>query len=160
FVDYPLKVSNVLRTTGLLFSFHAMLGYAWAQIAGLFSKPSGDELSMGDAYIQQFGKVLYETFFKRYSEKVWGRDCRELSADWVAQRTKGLSILTAVRDALFKPKEKVQSLIENFKYPKLGYMRIPLRMAEVIAQNRGAVRLEQAVTAVVHENKTVKHIVV
>jgi protoporphyrinogen oxidase len=64
-------------------------------------------------------------FFRRYTEKVWGKPCEELSADWVAQRSKGLSIWTVRGRALSNRKSNVQSLIEEFMYPRDGYMRIP-----------------------------------
>ncbi|MBI1745731.1 MAG: FAD-dependent oxidoreductase [Acidobacteria bacterium] len=159
FFDYPIKIKNVLKNAGLIYSLRAMLGYARAQIAELIN-PTDDGLSMEDAYTKQFGWVLYETFFKRYSEKVWGRDCRELSADWVAQRTKGLSVFVALRQALFKSRQSVESLIEHFKYPKLGYIRISERLRDVLLENGGELQLDQTVTTVVHEEKAIRHIVV
>src|SRR6185437_16597398 len=93
--------------------------------------------NMKDAYTAQFGSTLYEMFFRRYTEKVWGKPCEELSADWVSQRSNGLSIMSVIADVLFKPKEKAESLIETFMYPQDGYMRIPERMAEDIVSRGG-----------------------
>jgi protoporphyrinogen oxidase len=106
--------------------------------------------NMKDAYTSQFGTKLYEMFFRRYTEKVWGRPCEELSADWVSQRSKGLSIVSVITDVLFKPKEKAESLIETFMYPRDGYMRIPERMAEDIISRGGIVKLNARVTRVVY----------
>src|SRR5262249_15220176 len=88
-------------------------------------------------YVLQFGSVLYEMFFRRYSEKVWGRPCEELSADWVSQRSRGFSIWTLVRESLLGKDKEVVSLIDSFMYPRDGYGRIPERMAEDV-RNRGS----------------------
>ena len=87
-------------------------------------------VSMEDAYIDQFGRTLYELFFQRYSEKVWGLPCSEMSGDWVTQRSKGMSLVTAVKDAIVPSKGKVVSLIDNFMYPKYGFGRFSERMAD------------------------------
>jgi protoporphyrinogen oxidase len=85
-------------------------------------------------------------FFRRYSEKVWGRPCEELSADWVSQRSKGLSIWTLVREALVGSNRQVTSLIDNFMYPRDGYVRIPERMAEDVRSFGNEVLLGAGVT--------------
>ena len=74
---------------------------------------------MEDAYIDQFGPTLYELFFQRYSEKVWGLPCDQMSGDWVSQRSKGMSLVTAVKDAVVPSKGKVVSLIDEFMYPRV-----------------------------------------
>ncbi len=76
---------------------------------------------MEDAYIDQFGPTLYKLFFKNYSEKVWGLPCDQMSGDWVTQRSKGMSIVTAVKDAVVPSKGAVVSLIDEFMYPKYGF---------------------------------------
>ena len=74
--------------------------------------------------VNQFGRKLYGIFFKTYTEKVWGMDCKDISADWAAQRIKGLSLASAVKNAVFPPKKGdkyvIKTLINSFSYPRLG----------------------------------------
>ena len=144
---YPISIKNVLKNAGLFTSFHAMMSYALSAVRDLFrrSPPANIE----DAYCRQFGPKLFEMFFRRYTEKVWGRPCSELSADWVTQRTKGLSIMTAIRDALLKSKDVI-SLIDQFVYPRLGYERICIRMAEDITSSAGHVLLSSPVRSLTY----------
>jgi protoporphyrinogen oxidase len=149
YFSYPISIKNVLGNAGVFTSTHAVMSYLLAQAKGLMS----DEppLNMEDAYVKQFGRKLYEMFFKNYSEKVWGTSCREVSADWVEQRTKGLSIFTALRDALAGSTGRVASLVEEFLYPRFGYGRISERMAEDIVAGGGQVLLKHKVLSVVHD---------
>jgi len=148
FFLYPVKISNVLKNAGIFQCIAAVFSYGMAQLRyGVFKKPV---VTMQEAFEMQFGHVLYEMFFRRYSEKVWGRPCSDMSADWVSQRTKGVSIVSAVREALLKPKEKLVSLIDEFMYPRWGYMRISERMAEDIETWGGAVHLQERVVKISH----------
>ncbi len=133
--DYPISVGNVLKTAGLVTSAACVLDYSLSYMKGLLR--SAPPVTMEDAFTQQFGRRLYDMFFRRYSEKVWGRPCGEMSADWVSQRSKGLSVWTAVSNALLKPKEKAQSLIETFLYPRYGYADICERMRDDILSATG-----------------------
>ncbi len=142
YFDYPISIKNVLKTAGMWSSAHAVLSYAKAAVLDRFAK--GEPANMKDAYVRQFGHKLYEMFFRRYSEKVWGRPCEEMSADWVSQRSKGLSILTALKDALVKSKNVI-SLIDQFVYPRDGYQRVCDRMAEDIEAAGGQVHLSSPV---------------
>lgn len=143
---YPIKFSDIFKNTGPLTILHAGLGFLWAAIQQSVSdKPI---ITMKQAYVSQFGNKLYDMFFRRYSEKVWGRPCEELSADWVSQRSKGLSIWTTVRDALVGSNNKVTSLIDEFMYPRDGYMRIPERLAEDIRSSGSDVLLSSAVSSI------------
>ena len=83
----------------------------------MFKKP---ETSLENFYINRFGKKLYSMFFEDYTEKLWGRHPRDISADWGSQRVKGLSIKEVLSSVLRKGKSDETSLIEEFKYPKLG----------------------------------------
>ena len=88
--------------------------------------PIKDPQNFEDWVTNQFGKRLFNIFFKTYTEKVWGIPCKEISADWAAQRIKGLSLSSAVWNALFKPSGKkckgdvIKTLIDSFRYPKRG----------------------------------------
>ncbi len=139
FVDYPLRLGNVLAQIGPGTSTRAVGDYLKTQaLHRLSSRPV---VSMEDAYVAQFGRTLYELFFKRYSEKVWGESCSALSGDWVAQRSRGLSLLRAVRGALHGANGGVESMVHRFMYPRRGYGRISERMAEEIVRARGSIAL-------------------
>jgi protoporphyrinogen oxidase len=153
YFSYPVQVSNVLKNAGVATSTRAVLSYALAQIKGLTS--NGTPANMEEAYVKQFGSKLYEMFFKCYSEKVWGQSCSLISADWVEQRTKGLSILTAIQNAI-GTRKNVASLIEEFLYPRLGYSRISERMAEDMIGNGGKLLLNHRVTSVIHDAQGVR----
>ena len=131
---YPVAIGDVIKNAGIVTIVKAGFAFMWAAVRyAVFNRPIKN---MKDAYTAQFGSTLYEMFFRRYTEKVWGKPCEELSADWVSQRSKGLSIWTVAREALSNRKTEVKSLIEEFMYPRDGYMRIPERMAEDIETRR------------------------
>jgi protoporphyrinogen oxidase len=131
---YPVEIGDVVKNAGLLTIAKAGVTFISAAFRyGVLDRPIDN---MKDAYTAQFGSQLYEMFFRRYTEKVWGKPCEELSSDWVSQRSRGLSIWTVVQETLSARKSKVTSLIEEFMYPRDGYMRIPERMAEYI-ESRG-----------------------
>lgn len=148
FFFYPVRFSEILKKTGPFTILHAGLAFLWAAIKqSVNGKPP---VNMKEAYTAQFGNKLYDMFFRRYSEKLWGCPCEELSADWVAQRSKGLSIWTLVRDSLLGNKNKITSLIDNFMYPRHGYMRIPERLAEDIQECGNEVALGASVTKLIY----------
>ena len=158
YVDYPLKISNALKAMGPVVAAKAMFGYARTRIEHrLNPRPV---VSMEDAYIDQFGRTLYELFFQRYSEKVWGLPCSEMSGDWVAQRSKGMSLVTAVKDAVIPSKGKVVSLIDNFMYPKYGFGRFSERMADGITAMGNSIQLETGVEKVHREGNRVTAVTV
>ena len=135
FFDYPISLSpDTLRKLGLLRTLRIGLSYGKSMLL-----PGGEPKNLEEFFIQRFGKELYLTFFKDYTEKVWGTPCRDISAEWGAQRIKGLSILKAVthffkslfkRDRSIDQKGTETSLIEQFLYPKLG----PGQMWDVVAE--------------------------
>jgi protoporphyrinogen oxidase len=149
YFQYPVTIGDVIRKAGPLTIVKAGVSFVWSIVRyGAFGRPIRN---MKDAYTAQFGSTLYEMFFRRYTEKVWGKPCEMLSPDWVAQRSKGLSIWTVTREALSSRKTKVTSLIEEFMYPREGYMRIPERMAEDITKAGNEIRLEATVRRIVRE---------
>jgi protoporphyrinogen oxidase len=143
---YPIRFSDIFKNTGPLTILHAGLAFLWASVKQ--SVVDQKIVNMKQAYVSQFGSKLYDMFFRLYSEKVWGRPCDELSADWVSQRSKGLSIWTAVRDALIGSNNKVTSLIDEFMYPRYGYMRITERLAEDIQSSGSEVLLGSCVNRI------------
>lgn len=127
FFDYPLRAMNALRNLGLGEAIACMASYGLVRI-----KPPKDTSTFEGWVASRFGWRLYRTFFKTYTEKVWGVPATEIQADWAAQRIKNLSLLKAVMNSL-RPKGRnstdVTSLIEQFEYPKFG----PGMMWEVCA---------------------------
>ncbi len=150
FFDYPLALSwKTLRDLGLSRTLRVALSYAHARFF-----PRKQERTLEDFFINRFGRALYESFFRSYTEKVWGVPCREISAEWGAQRVKGLSLRMAVSHllgGLLKPqesgadnlaqKDRETSLIERFLYPKLGPGQMWERVAEMAEAQGTEIRL-------------------
>jgi protoporphyrinogen oxidase len=134
FYDYPLSLSvKTIGNMGLLRTALIGLSYLRARLT-----PRTPEVSLEDFLINRFGRRLYETFFRSCTEKVWGQPCDQISAEWGAQRIKGLSVLSALRHffrSLWRKRSDLSqkstetSLIERFLYPKYG----PGQMWEVCA---------------------------
>jgi protoporphyrinogen oxidase len=115
FFFYPLKPFNALKGLGLFESLRIIVSYLQWQLF-----PYRREDSFEQWVTNRFGKRLFLTFFKTYTEKVWGIPCSELKAEWAAQRIKDLSLKTAVLNMFLKPKQTIKTLIEEFDYPRLG----------------------------------------
>ncbi|WP_343046896.1 NAD(P)/FAD-dependent oxidoreductase [Sphingomonas chungangi] len=124
FYSYPLRAFEALFNLGILRSTACMASYARAKLF-----PKKDAKSFQDWTINQFGSRLFGIFFKTYTEKVWGMPCDEISADWAAQRIKGLSLGKAVLDGFKrslglnkKPNDgmETKTLLESFRYPRKG----------------------------------------
>jgi len=122
FFSYPLVAFEALRKLGIFESALCVLSYLKAK-----AFPVKNPTNFEEWVTNQFGKRLFNIFFKTYTEKVWGIPCNEISADWAAQRIKGLSLSSAIFNALFKPNKKatdkdkvIKTLIDSFRYPKQG----------------------------------------
>ncbi len=120
FFAYPLKGTEALMKLGPIEAALCIASYARARA---FPNPSPRNFE--EWVTNQFGERLFRIFFKTYTEKVWGMPCTEISADWAAQRIKGLSLSTAIKNALIpaKPKSKqdvIKTLIDAFRYPRKG----------------------------------------
>jgi protoporphyrinogen oxidase len=158
YVDYPLKLTNALAAIGPATAARAMFDYARTRVDQRLSPRA--IASMEDAYIDQFGPTLYRLFFQRYSEKVWGLPCSQMSGDWVAQRSKGMSLITAVKDAIIPSNGKVVSLIDNFMYPRNGFGRLSERMTDAIVAGGNSVELNAGVERVHRDGNHVTAITV
>src|ERR1700690_367172 len=121
FYSYPLKAIEALTKLGLIESIRCLASFAAARL-----HPTPNPKTFEDWVVNQFGERLFRIFFKTYTEKVWGMKCQEISADWAAQRIKGLSLGSAIKHALLpsrKPKDRTQvvkTLIDTFRYPRQG----------------------------------------
>jgi protoporphyrinogen oxidase len=145
YFNYPLRPANAFFNLGPLESVQILISYLKARLF-----PSTEEKNFEQWVTNRFGARLYQTFFKTYTEKVWGIPCSEIRADWAAQRIKGLSLLVAVANAMFGG-QKTKSLIEEFSYPKFGPgMMWQGFMDQIVAEN-GEVRLKAEVSALHHD---------
>jgi len=148
FFDYPLKPWNALSNLGFLTSLACVASYLWVRLF-----PTKPERSFEDWVSNRFGKKLFRIFFKTYTEKVWGIPTTELSADWAAQRIKGLSLFKAVLNA-FKGKPEgpavIKTLIDTFSYPRLGPGQMWTKTAADIQAGGGAIVMDSKVTRIRH----------
>ncbi|MEZ4414450.1 MAG: NAD(P)/FAD-dependent oxidoreductase [Gemmatimonadota bacterium] len=145
FFDYPLKASNALLGLGPFRAFMMLVSYLkW------HFRPYEVEENFEQWVTNRFGKKLYETFFKTYTEKVWGLPCTEIRAEWAAQRIQGLSLAKAILSAasLNKRSTKIKTLINEFQYPRLGPGQMWETCAERIRAMGNEVLLEHRATQV------------
>jgi protoporphyrinogen oxidase len=155
FFEYPLTLNAAtVKNLGLAETVKIGLSYGRAQLN--FRSP---ETTLEDFLINRFGTRLYRTFFKDYTEKVWGVPCEEISAEWGAQRIKGLSVAKAIAHALSSPfrnssdafqKTTETSLIERFLYPKFGPGQMWEEVARRVTALGGAIHLRQRVVGLEH----------
>ncbi len=145
FFRYPLQAWDTFAKLGLWESVRIVGSYLGARI----SPPAGDH-TFEQWVTQRFGARLYRTFFKTYTEKVWGIPCSELRADWAAQRIKGLSLVTAVIGALGLG-SRAKTLADRFSYPRLGPGMMWERFADVVRAQGGDVSLGSRVKQVICE---------
>jgi protoporphyrinogen oxidase len=148
FFDYPIKLTaDTLGKLGLLRTLKIGISYLRARLF-----PRKVEKSLEDFLINRFGRQLYLTFFKSYTEKVWGVPCEQISAEWGAQRIKGLSLTTAIlhfvkkaftrsRNQAIQQKGTETSLIEKFLYPKYGPGQLWEHAADLIRNQGGEILL-------------------
>src|SRR5579883_1146900 len=147
FFNYPLKAFEALTKLGVIESTLCVASYAWARVS-----PNPTEKSFEDWVSNRFGKRLFRIFFKTYTEKVWGMSCKDISADWAAQRIKGLSLASAIRNALLpqrKPKDRTQvikTLIDTFRYPRKGPGMMWEKCAARVEEMGGRIEMGRKVT--------------
>ncbi len=150
FFNYPISLNlDTIRNLGLKRLMKIGFDYTYIRLF-----PIKQEKNLEDFFINRFGKELYETFFKDYTEKVWAISCDKIKPEWGAQRIKGLSISAAIKHALKKvfskdssisQKKTETSLIEQFLYPKYGPGQLWEKVAELIEKNGGEIHLNEKV---------------
>lgn len=155
FYNYPLEAAEVVNNLGKLESLLSVISYLKAKLL-----PRPEPGNLEDWVTAKFGSRLYRTFFKSYTEKVWGRPCREIAADWAAQRIKGLSLTTAALNSLrSRPappsdgnrSDQIKTLITAFRYPRLGPGMMWEAAAERIRQLGGRVMHASRVQRLEHD---------
>ena len=155
FFHYPLKPADALLKLGPIRAVRILASYVKARL-----RPIRPERSFEDWTVNRFGRLLFEIFFKTYTEKVWGLPTNAISADWAAQRIKGLNLIGAVWDALFgqrgKKGEAIKTLIDSFQYPRLGPGQMWEAARDQVRRRGGAVHLDQRVVRLEHDGSVVK----
>lgn len=154
FFNYPLTAMNALMGVGIGDTFIILMSYFKSRVA-----PYKKEETFEQWVSNRFGKKLYSIFFKTYTEKVWGIPCSTIQAEWAAQRIKGLSLTTAIINALFKPKNtNIKTLIEEFDYPVYGPGMMYTEMKNKIENFGNKVHMNSRVTKIIHEDSKIKSI--
>jgi protoporphyrinogen oxidase len=153
FFDYPLTLNaDTVKNLGLIEALQIGLSYGHSHL-----KSRSPEITLEDFLINRFGVRLYRTFFKSYTEKVWGVPCEEISAEWGAQRIKGLSVAKALAHALASPfrnsanasqRQTETSLIERFLYPKFGPGQMWEEVARRVSARGGQIHLRHRIVQV------------
>ena len=160
FFAYPIQAFNALWNLGPLEAALCLASYVRARL-----RPVKDPKSLEEWVRNQFGWRLYSLFFKTYTEKVWGISTKELSADWAAQRIKSLDLWVVIRSALLpnrKPRRRgeiVTTLIDRFRYPRLGPGQMWERVAEISAGQGHPVLLGRSVSRIEHVDGAVTAVV-
>jgi len=170
FFDYPITLSPATMTNlGLTRMVRIGLSYLKVRVA-----PIAGEETLEEFFINRFGKELYLTFFKDYTEKVWGVPCNEITAEWGAQRIKGLSITATLKHAFKAAMKKARkdeekdlaqkdvetSLIEQFLYPKLGPGQLWEHVTGLVRERGGEVRMKHRVVGIKQEDRKVVELTV
>ena len=165
FFEYPITLSgDTLSKLGLFKTLRIGLSYLRSLMF-----PIKNEQNLEQLFINRFGRELYLTFFKSYTEKVWGIECKEISAEWGAQRIKGLSILKTITHILKKmlPKKKSDiaqkdvetSLIERFLYPKFGPGQMWEEVARMVRERGGEIHMYWKVEEIQQANNRVTAVI-
>ena len=150
FYAYPLRAFEALRNLGLATSAVCMASYGLAKI-----RPVKSPRTFHQWVRNNFGEKLFSIFFKTYTEKVWGMSCDEISADWAAQRIKGLDLASAIADALVRSlglrrkapqdgESTIKTLIESFRYPRKGPGMMWEAAAAKIVNQGGRIHMDQS----------------
>lgn len=161
FFDYPISLKlKTFKNLGIVRIAKIGISFVWINL-----KPIKDEKNLEDFLINRFGTELYNTFFKDYTEKVWGVPCEEIPADWGSQRIKGLSItktlIHAVKtifasDKSIDQKNTETSLIEQFLYPKLGPGQLWEEVARLVKKNGGEIHIQHEAVGIEATSKSIK----
>jgi protoporphyrinogen oxidase len=154
FYDYPIRVLNALANLGPIEAMRCALSFLWVRI-----HPPSDQTTLEGYIATNYGWRLYRHFFKTYSEKVWGVPPAAISADWGAQRIKGMSLWGAVWEPIRARlaggrdrSKQVTSLIERFQYPKHGPGMMWERCHQLVEAQGSTVVLGASVTKVAHRD--------
>ncbi len=157
FFDYPLKPSNAMFGLGLPTTVKIVADYGTEKIKRFLKEP--DDVSLEDWVVANFGRTMFNIYFKEYSEKVWGIECNKISKEWVAQRIKGLSLWVAIKHAFFKfSGRKIGTLVDQFLYPPFGIGQISDTLKKNI-EAKNPVLTSTRVMQINHNDFVIKNII-
>jgi len=145
FLAYPLQARDVIKRLGLIESALSTLSYFWSRI-----RRHEEQETFEDWVVSRFGRRLYNAFFRSYTEKVWGIPGWQIQSEWAAQRIKNFSFAKAVLSILGLRRQHVTTLIEEFRYPRLGPGQMWERFQQHVEERGIPVRLNHRVLAVRH----------
>jgi protoporphyrinogen oxidase len=159
FFNYPLKSTEALHKLGPMEAALCVASYAWSK-----AFPVKNPQNFEDWVSNQFGRRLFRMFFKTYTEKVWGMDCKDISADWAAQRINKLSLGAALKNAFSPSKGQeretlVKSLLDSFRYPRRGPGMMWEAAARKTKANGGDIRMGQSVVSLNFDDKSAQWLV-
>jgi protoporphyrinogen oxidase len=154
FLDYPISARSALAGLGPLEGLRIVASYLAAK-----ARPVRPEETLTPWLLNRFGRRLFETFFRPYTEKVWGMRCEEIGAQWAAQRIRGLSLGAAIADMLRRGSGGHRSLVTRFQYPRLGPGMLWERMRERIEARGGRVLLRSRLVQIRHDSGTIREVV-
>jgi protoporphyrinogen oxidase len=157
FFDYPLSFFNTLSNLGALDSAMILWSYCKEKIKASLDRPEPETFEEWVTHC--FGERLYQTFFKTYTEKVWGISCDKIQAEWAKQRIKGMSLKAAVINLLFG-KTNAKSLIKEFDYPILRPGMMWERSQEIVESKGGEVWLKAKVIRIEREGSRITKVIV
>ncbi len=157
FFQYPLRPFEAARKLGPFTSLAVAASYARARIA-----PRRPERSFEDWVVNRFGERLFDIFFRTYTEKVWGIPTDQISADWAAQRIRGLSLRKAVLDAFRRSNDprRAKTLIHRFQYPELGPGQMWEEIARIVSEHGVRLLTERRVVRIRHDGERIRSLVV
>jgi protoporphyrinogen oxidase len=153
FIDYPIEFLNALTNLGPRESFMILMSYFKAR-----RRPFSDPKTFEEWVINHFGERLYRMFFKTYTEKVWGIPCSTIQAEWAAQRIRGLSLKSAVANALFGT-HQAKTLVREFHYPRLGPGMMWEKFRGSLEGEGGNIRLETPVVRICRREDRIEKVV-
>ncbi len=158
FFYYPLRLGNALIGLGIWNSILILVSYLKAQIT-----PIKPERTFEAWVSNRFGHRLYQTFFKTYTEKVWGIPCSEITADWAAQRIQGLSLVSAVKNAILQRQSQdkskvIKTLIDSFHYPRKGPGMMWEAVLDLVREGGATVAMKSPVEKIHWEADRVKSV--
>lgn len=148
FYYYPIKAGDALKKLGFFTSAACFFSFMWQSV-----RPIKQDGTFENWVVSRFGRKLFSIFFKTYSEKLWGISCKELDADFAAQRIKKLSLWEAAKNAISGGKNnKHKTLVDQFAYPIGGTGMVYERMKDFVVNKGGHVHLKTPVKRVLSKN--------